>query len=77
MPLGVPKDSKHRRSKAESGPLSRSRSKTNPENEERTCKRALFCKAGFQILGHFERYPSYDPYVLGRLHNLKPQQAIR
>jgi len=44
MPLGVPKDSKHRRSKAEPGPSSRSRSKTNPENEERTCKRALFCK---------------------------------
>ena len=46
----MPKDSKHRRSKAEPGPSSRSRSKTNPENEERTCKRSLFCKAGFHIM---------------------------
>jgi len=62
MPLGVPKDSKHRRSKAEPGPSSRSRSKTNPENEERTCKRALFCKAGFKIFAfksNFESFPAH------------------
>jgi len=38
------KDSKSRRSNAEPGPSSRSRSKTNPEEQEKACKRALFSK---------------------------------